>query len=128
MSDDRIKSWLDARRAALRNDAGLIREDRAQDAHSHLPAALVAIEAVLALHRPESRFVVWGYEEFSFSSIEDAEEFVGHPVEAQEFELCVECKRVEDGAEDNAAEIGYETSLYPCPTRRALEAVIGDDQ
>lgn len=98
------------------------------DAHNHFPVALAAIEAVLALHRPESHFVVLGYEDVSFSSVEDAEEFVGGPVDdAEEFKLCVECKRVEDGADHNTEEIGYETSLYPCKTRRALEGVIDNE-
>lgn len=92
------------------------------------PAALAAIEAVMALHKPESRFTVRGYENISFSSVEIAQEFVGKPVEPQGFTYCVECNRIEGGATVNAIEFGYGygASLYPCPTRRALGAVIDD--
>lgn len=84
------------------------------DAHNHFPAALAAIEAVLALHRPESRFVVLGYEDVSFSSVEDAEEFVGRPVDdAEEFKLCAECSSF------------HRTVEWPCPTVAAIEGALG---
>ena len=92
-----------------------------------VPRMEAALRKVLDLHKPEVRYVVWGREEVSFSSVEDAAEFMGHPVEAEEFKLCAECKRVEDGADDNTEEIGYETSLYPCKTRRTLEWMIGSE-
>lgn len=90
-----------------------------------VPAMSAALREVLELHRPEVRYLVWGHEEVSFLSVEDAAEFVGHPVEAEGFKLCAECMRVEDGADDNAAEIGYETSLWPCPTVRAISDALG---
>ena len=91
-----------------------------------LPKALTAIRAVLEQHKPVSRYTAYGYEEFSFMSIKDAHDFIGEPVELDEFKLCDECMRIEDGANDNAREIGYETSLYPCPTVQAIEGAINE--
>lgn len=57
MSDDRIKAWLDERKAihaaASDGPCGIFYEEEdataVVDAHNHLPAALAAIEAVLEL-------------------------------------------------------------------------------
>ena len=49
---DTVMSWIEERRAALRNDEKLIREDRAQDAFHEFPRALNALEQVLAVHKP----------------------------------------------------------------------------
>ena len=101
--------------------------DEIIDAHNvTVPRTLNALEAVIELHKPVSRFTMYGYEEYWFLSVEDAHAFAGEPFEVDEFRLCVECMRVEDGAANNAEEIGYETSLYPCATVQAIVGAINE--
>ena len=119
---DTVKSWIAARRKVLKERVS----PTGSDIRDNLPRTLNALEAVIELHKPVSRFTMYGYEDYSFLSVEDAHAFAGEPFEVDEFRLCAECMRVEDGAANNAEEIGYETSLYPCPTVQAIEGAINE--
>ena len=125
---DTAKSWIEERHNRQNGPhESIVSLDRAMtDAHNMFPRALSALEAVIELHQPVSRFTMYGYEDYSFLSVEDAHAFAGEPFEVDEFRLCAECMRVEDGAANNAEEVGYETSLYPCPTVQAIEGAINE--
>lgn len=87
---------------------------------------LAAVENVLALHVPETRYTAAGWEEVSFESRADAAEY-GDTDNVQEFTVCHECGLIEthDGGEERC----YEYSIWPCATVRAIESALegGDD-
>ena len=88
-------------------------------ARTAMPRLLSAVESVLALHKPETRYTASGWEEFSFESRADAAEYG----DVQEFKVCHECGQIEthDGGEERC----YEYSIWPCATVRAIESALG---
>jgi len=94
-----------------------------------------AIEDVLELHQPEKRWMPYEGADVSYDTEQDAREAAedyelgavalegvaenGHPF----FEVCGHCKTVEEGACEGECtkELGYLTSLWPCPTVAAIE-------
>lgn len=122
LSDVFGMSFADAERQSDEKVRGQLNTESIVDAHNSLPRALTVIEEVLKLHRPVTRYSLVGDEGWSFDSLDEVREFTGEDdlPELYEFQLCVECRRVEDGAANNAAEVGYETSLWPCATAEAM--------
>ncbi|ODQ96502.1 hypothetical protein BFG51_12695 [Dietzia alimentaria] len=96
-------------------------------ARTDVPALVAAVRAVLNLHKPVQRYLVWGFEERSWGSTTEAVEATEcDPSDVTEWMQCAECARVEDGATgDGPAEVGYANADYPCPTARAVEAALG---
>lgn len=89
---------------------------------SAFPRLLAAVEAIRALHRPETRYVARGYEEYSFETRSDALEY---GEEVTTFDVCVHCGRVEtDDDEDRR----YRDSIWPCATAKALDAALSGSE
>lgn len=83
---------------------------------------LAAVEAIRALHRPETRYVARGYEEYSFETRSDALEY---GEEVTTFDVCVHCGRVET---DDDEDRGYRDSIWPCATAKALDAALSGSE
>lgn len=77
------------------------------------------LDAVLKLHRVESRYYVPGYKNGSFDTKEGAEEYAGYFDEVPEvkrFEVCAHCGNLETGSDQNYESRSYDASLWPCRT------------
>ena len=101
-------------------------EDNAFIAHARtaLPVRNAQVQAVLALHREEVRWIHEANPEVSWGSREQALEWDDEmdPEDITTFSLCSECKRVEEGPDgEHIFDVGYGTSTWPCPTVRAIE-------
>ena len=90
-----------------------------------LPTAVAAIEAVLAIHFSEKRWQPDREAEFSYSDEEQVRD-EWPDSEPTYFEVCAECKVIEEGPCDGecTSELGYRESLWPCPTVRAVTAAL----
>lgn len=87
------------------------------------------VAAVRDLHRKETRWLPYPDADVSFDTREEAEaEDWDSDTSLTPFDLCAECKRVEEGPCEGECtrENGYATSIWPCPTIRALDP--GGDQ
>jgi hypothetical protein len=91
----------------------------AWEGRTAMPALLSAVEKVLALHKPETRFTAAGYEEYSFDTREEAMEW--NPVTGS-FIVCEHCGSIET---DDDPDRSYRDSMWPCATVRALQDAIG---
>lgn len=102
--------------------------DRADDFEALLERVRVLEaqkQAALELHSKQARFAADGWDEFSFSSVEEMQESLGDPDEDpmsySMFEVCVHCGSVETHRQDSDDEgRSYEYSAWPCATVRAL--------
>lgn len=102
---------------------------------------LAAVKAVVALHEPERCWMPYEGAEVSYATEQEAIEAMedcdlnqvamqaiaenGTPF----FEVCAECRRVENGPCEGECvrEMGYLTSLWPCPTVAAVVAALGGE-
>lgn len=95
------------------------------------PQLAIALEAVVALHKPEKRWLPWDGADVSYSSAEEAWDEYNYSVDKgyldESFQniadrpffiLCSHCKELEDSPDDGEStrELGYRESLYPCKT------------
>lgn len=123
----RVTDPLDHIRESVERLAGfelsLAEKDRA-----HL---LARLDAVTALHKPETRWMPYEGADISFDNPQDAIEAaedcdLGPCAESPAFFLlCAHCKAIEDAPCEGECtkEAGYRESLWPCPT---IKALVGD--
>ena len=123
--EEMIADWkakTDAATPGERYARGKVWGDYEVMALAHWPKLLAAVEAIRALHRPETRYVARGYEEYSFETRSDALEY---GEEVTTFDVCVHCGRVEtDDDEDRR----YRDSIWPCATAKALDAALSGSE
>lgn len=94
----------------------------------HVDALAAQVSAVRDLHRKETRWLPYPDAEISFDTREEAEaEDWDYDTDPTPFDLCAACKIVEEGACEGECtrENGYATSIWPCPTIRALDPGAG---
>jgi hypothetical protein len=100
--------------------------------------ALAALEAVMALHKPEKRWMPYDGAGISYDTAKEALEATedvdlgivvieelaenGPPY----FEVCAHCKKIEDSPCEGECtlEAGYRESLWPCATHEAITAAL----
>ena len=94
------------------------------------------LEAVLAVHKPEKRWMPYDGAGVSYNTereaLEATEDVDLNSVVMEDiaengvpfFEVCAECKRIEDSPCEGECtlEAGYRESIWPCRTIQALEA------
>ena len=90
---DTVKAWIEERRAARVPNSTL----SVSDAHNNLPRALSALDSVLGLHVPKTRY---GLDYYSGQ----------YP--------CVECNMSDQE--------GLNPTPWPCPTVQAIEGAINE--
>jgi hypothetical protein len=107
-------------------------------APTDMAALLGAVNAVHALHKPERRWMPYDEAGYSFATEKEAYEALADADANQVvlggiaanglpyFEVCAHCKTVEEGACEGECtrELGYLTSLWPCPTVTAINAAL----
>jgi hypothetical protein len=104
-------------------------------ARTDIPRLLAALDAVLALHKPETR---WTHPDWmgSFDTIEEAagydeDEVIGDEQKSQvdSFDICAECGRIEsEQLSESGEEWGYREGLWPCPTVAAVVAALQEGE
>ena len=127
-------------RSAFR-EVGEWKPEGAEDAPTDQARLLAAVQAVTALHKPERCWMPYEGAEVSYATEQEAIEAMedcdlnqvamqaiaenGTPF----FEVCAECRRVENGPCEGECvrEMGYLTSLWPCPTVAAVVAALGGE-
>jgi hypothetical protein len=107
-------------------------------APTDMAALLGAVRAVLNLHKPERRWMPYEGADVSFDTEKEAYEALDD-VDVNQvvlagiaanglpyFEVCAHCKTVEEGACEGECtkELGYLTSLWPCPTVAAINEAL----
>lgn len=85
--------------------------------HREVGALLSAVEGVLAVHKPETRYTPSGYDECSFDTAEEAMAY-GDDDEVYTFTVCAHCGGIEMGDESRR---DYLESIWPCQTVKAIQ-------
>ena len=85
-------------------------------ARTTMPALLSAVQNVLALHTPETRYTALGYDECSFDTAEEAREY-SDDGDVNTFTVCAHCGHIEMSADSDR---DYRDSTWPCATYKAL--------
>jgi len=108
----------------LRSNLALTKRERGEW-EANAQEAQKQVDAVLELHRKETRWIHESNPEVSWNSREQALDYDDDmdPALLTTFDLCEECKRVEEGPDDgeHILDVGYSTSAWPCLTITTLE-------
>lgn len=88
-----------------------------------LESTLSAVQNMLALHKPETRYTAPGYDECSFDTAEEAREY-SDDGDVYTFTVCAHCGRIEMG-DDSGHD--YRESTWPCATHKALTDALGSE-
>lgn len=95
-------------------------------ARQDIPQLVAALTTVLDLHRPEKRYQPWEACDHSWDTAQEAADAgCVELAEVSHFEVCGQCGDIEMADENDR---DYRESLWPCPTFRAVAAVLQDRQ